>query len=72
MFVKELEMYVKYFQEKIIDFSKNPTKKSEKKTITFHKNLMEGILYYENLFENSNPKILSQFSHFKSKLENFL
>lgn len=72
MFVKELEMYVKYFQEKIIDFSKNPTKKSEKKTITFHKNLMEGILYYENLFKNSNPKILSQFSHFKSKLEKFL
>jgi hypothetical protein len=64
MFVKELEMYIKYFQEKIIDFSKNPTKKQ----ITFHKNLMDGIQYYQNLFEYLNPKLLFQFSKLKSEL----
>lgn len=57
MFVKELEMYVKYFNEKFALFKKSPDKIQEKYLTKFHRNMMEGIQYYSNLFENTKNKL---------------
>ncbi len=70
MFVKELEMYVKYFNEKVIDFFNSPDKKQEKYLTKFYKNLNEGIQYYHNLFDTTNEKISQNLDSLKSKINN--
>lgn len=57
MFVKELEMYVSYFNEKLALFSKSPDKKQEKYLTKFQKNMLEGIQYYMDMFENTKNKL---------------
>ena len=69
MFLKECEMYLKYFQEKILNSFPASTKKEEKKRTTFRNNLFHGIQYYEQLFKKSNPKLVLEFSKLKSKLK---
>jgi len=57
MFVKELEMYVNYFNDKLAIFVNSPDKKQEKYLNKFHKNLMEGIQYYLEVFESNKNKL---------------
>ena len=66
MFVKELEMYVKYFNDKVQDFVDNPDKKQEKYLTKFYKNINEGISYYQEIFKES--QFVSNFSNLKDKL----
>lgn len=63
MFIKELELYLDYFQEEL-----NDTKEFDKKTLrnlnNFAKSMQEGISYYRSLLEdNSFP------NRFESSLE---
>ena len=51
-FVKELELYVNYFKEKIEDSALEFNKKNEKYLQRFLDNINEGIEYYTNLFDN--------------------
>lgn len=67
MFVKELEMYVKYFNEKLEEFKINPDRKQKKYLTKFDKNIHEGIAYYKNLFKEST--IASSISDLQSKLQ---
>ncbi|MEI6866661.1 hypothetical protein [Flavicella sp.] len=69
MFVKELEMYVKYFNDKLDEFKVNPNKKDQKYLTSFYKNINEGISYYQDLFKESN--IVSSFSKLQKKLHSF-
>ncbi len=72
MFVKELEMYVKYFNEKLESFFKAPDKKQEKYLTKFYKNLMEGIVYYHELFDDIDDihdKIIWRMNILKTKIK---
>ncbi|TYB79904.1 hypothetical protein ES674_03540 [Bizionia myxarmorum] len=59
MFVKELKMYVDYLTQDIATFTDDLTAKHIKKWQAFKSNLLEGVVYYQNLFEdtlNANNK----------------
>ena len=60
-FVKELELYVNYFKEKIEDSALEFNKKNEKYLQRFLDNINEGIEYYSVLFDDVKS------SFFKSK-----
>jgi len=69
MFVKKLEMYVQYFNEKIEQFKIRPDKRQEKYLNKFSKNLNEGILYYKSIFKNAD--FINSFSSLEGKLKTF-
>lgn len=52
LFIKELFMYLDYFDNKI-NSTKDPDKKEKRALGKFAKNLESGIGYYENLFSNN-------------------
>lgn len=74
MFINELKMYVDHLKKEITDFSGTVTKSQDKKWKAFKENLFEGILYYENLFAQSNffqselSTINNQLQHYKMML----
>lgn len=53
MFVKELKMYVDYLKNDIATFTDELTIKNIKKWSAFKSNLLEGIVYYQILFEET-------------------
>jgi len=71
MFIKELEMYVAYFSNKVNDVSDSFNKKQEKYLTTFQHNLNDGINYYHSLFskfELNSEILLSELEHLKNEL----
>ena len=52
MFIKELHIYLEYLKNKLLEAKKEMNKKEEKYLLTFTNNMKDGILYYENLFNN--------------------
>ncbi|OYU96988.1 MAG: hypothetical protein CFE21_01480 [Bacteroidetes bacterium B1(2017)] len=50
MFIKELELYLNFFEEAIQDSEQPLSKQRATYLKTFEKNLQEGIAYYRNLF----------------------
>jgi hypothetical protein len=57
MFIKELEIYIDYFRDKIEDSKDSMTKKQIKYLVGYSKNLSEGIEYYYSLFLNTDKKL---------------
>ncbi len=53
MFINELKMYVDHLEKEINDFSEVLTNSQIKKWKTFKENLLEGIHYYEDLFNKT-------------------
>jgi len=51
MFVKELNIYIKYLQDRFDEAKTSMTSKQEKYLVTFADNLKEGIAYYNHLFD---------------------
>ena len=49
-FVKELSLYIDYLKDLINDLNISPPEAEIKKIQSFHKNLMEGVAYYKQLF----------------------
>ena len=49
-FVKELSLYIDYLKDLINDLNISPPEAEIKKIQSFHKNLMEGMAYYKQLF----------------------
>ena len=75
MFIKELSLYVDYLKNKIDKMANPLTGKDEKYVDTFHKNLLEGIEYYKDLFNKKAEKfqdtkvhLLKSLDHFKEEL----
>lgn len=71
MFINELKMYVDHFKNDIINFTGNITAGQIKKWKNFRQNLLDGINYYENLFETSlyfrtDLNIKCHLQHYKS------
>ncbi|MDW8851538.1 hypothetical protein SD960_15640 [Flavobacterium sp. MMLR14_040] len=74
LFVKELKMYIDYFRSEIETISGEVTANQLKKWNSFKANLLEGIDYYQNLFESGlyfksdTEKIKYQFDFYKLEL----
>lgn len=75
MFVKELKMYIDYLKNEIATLSEEVTAAQIKKWNLFRSNLLEGIDYYQNLFDASvsseYQKIQSALGFYKQELESF-
>lgn len=52
MFIKELQIYLEYLKNKLLEVKRDMNKKEEKYLLTFTNNMKEGIAYYQNLFNN--------------------
>ena len=76
MFIKELNLYIDYFKNKIEETSVIMSNKQEKYLTNFSKNLEEGISYYESLFNNmkgiyedTKSNILNELNTSKNALQ---
>lgn len=75
LFIKELGLYVEYLKNKIEEMAIPLTRKEEKFVNTFHKNLLEGIDYYKDLFnkkseqfQDKKSQLFHSLDHFKNEL----
>ncbi|MBL8013141.1 MAG: hypothetical protein JNN05_04775, partial [Candidatus Omnitrophica bacterium] len=78
MFVNELKMYVDYFIKEATKELLEPTEKQFAYWQEFYQNLMEGIVYYQNLFPQManesvdfRVKMLKEVENFKQKVTEF-
>jgi hypothetical protein len=51
-FIKELQIYMKYLNDKLEEAKNSFNKKQEKYLITFTDNMKKGVFYYTNLFKS--------------------
>lgn len=78
IFIKELGLYVEYIKQEISDIFIEATKGQIKKWTAFKNNLLDGILYYENLFgsndyfKNEADEILRGLERYKKELSDVL
>jgi phosphoribosyl-dephospho-CoA transferase len=77
MFIKELNLYLNYFEEKIKNISNKLKAKDIKFFTNFTKNLEQGIQYYNSIIKDSkSQKLLSKaeykFIEVKQILNNHL
>jgi len=68
MFLKELNMYLDIFKERIENFFTQPENAKEKKQlIAFQKNIFEGVQYYIELFKEKNKEVVTELELLMSK-----
>jgi len=65
VFLKELSLYINYFNDKVTEHKESYCSKQEKYLTNFKNNLNDGILYYQNLFSDA-------VQHFEFKKEELL
>ncbi|MDN3665229.1 hypothetical protein ACFFU1_03235 [Algibacter miyuki] len=58
LFIKELQIYIDFLKNKLNEARSSFTKKDEKYLSNFTKNMTAGVLYYQNLFNNSKLAFL--------------
>jgi hypothetical protein len=74
VFVKELRMYVEYLRNEISEYTNEISSGQIKKWNSFKNNLLEGIAYYQNLFDtteffkNERTKIQNQIEQYQMQL----
>jgi len=74
VFVKELRMYVEYLRNEISEYTNELSAGQIKKWNSFKNNLLEGIAYYQNLFDsteffkNERTKIQNQIEQYQLEL----
>ena len=69
-FIKELDLYIKYFTDRIEESLDNFNKKQEKYFTRFLNNLEEGLDYYSSMFENMQSTFSQNKSLILSELDN--
>ena len=68
MFLKELNMYLDIFKEKMEDFQTNiDDVKAKRKLVKFQKNLSEGVTYYRNLFNDKKKEVVEELENLLKK-----
>lgn len=72
MFVKELNLYIDYLKNKVIEAARTPTEKEQKYLRSFAENLESGIGYYFNLFENAGKSIKNANTVIREQMEESL
>ncbi|HLV42416.1 MAG TPA: hypothetical protein VKY37_09065 [Brumimicrobium sp.] len=60
MFIKELRMYMQDFKDKIEELSIDYNKKQERQMKSYFENLLEGIDYYKNVFQEQSTYFVNQ------------
>lgn len=75
IFINELKMYIDYLKNEIEEYCGNVSAGQIKKWKNFKENLLQGIIYYENLlgktdFFKSDLNIKCHFQHSKSVIAN--
>lgn len=74
-FAKELKMYIDYLKNDIQNIGSEINNAKTKKLTSFKSNLLEGIAYYQNLFEcipdfeSVKKEVINQFEHYKKDLQ---
>ncbi len=74
VFIKELRMYVEYLRNEISEYTNELSAGQIKKWNSFKNNLLEGINYYQNLFDtteffkNERTKIQNQIKQYQLEL----
>ena len=69
-FIKELDLYIKYFTDRLEESLDNFNKKQEKYFTRFCNNLEEGIDYYSSMFKNMQSTFSQNNSLILSELDN--
>ena len=73
MFLKELDLYINYLEELVMDTPVPYNKQQVSMFAAFEKNLMEGISYYRNFFEGKNQeRELTLLAELENKLNEVL
>ncbi len=68
MFIKELQLYIKYLQNMADEKAKSQSNNSDELFIEFSENLLSGILFYKTLI----PKIFEEPEHVREEMLNQL
>jgi len=56
MFIKELKIYIDFLKNKVDELKVSMNEKHEKYLLNFADNLKDGIIYYDNLFNQLKDK----------------
>lgn len=68
MFLKELSMYLDIFKERMENFMQNQQDSKELKQLqAFQQNLMDGISYYQSLFEEKKKEVVEELDQLLAK-----
>jgi len=68
MFLKELNMYLDIFKERLENFMKNQEDSKELKQLqAFQQNLIEGINYYKSLFDEKKKEVVDELEQLINK-----
>jgi cell fate (sporulation/competence/biofilm development) regulator YmcA (YheA/YmcA/DUF963 family) len=68
MFLKELNMYLDIFKERMENFMKNQEDSKELKQLqAFQQNLIEGINYYKSLFDEKKKEVVDELEQLINK-----
>lgn len=68
MFLKELNMYLDIFKERMENFLKNQEDSKELKQLqAFQQNLFDGISYYQSLFEEKKKEVVEELEQLIAK-----
>ena len=65
MFLKELSLYIDYFQKELDNHTRQGSTNTEAFFATFYDNLVDGIEYYKELI----PEILEEAEHVRERME---
>ncbi len=71
LFIKELDMYVDYLENKLTELQGSQDKKQFSYYKTFRKNLEDGIAYYHQLFTKCESKLCEMKKDINVELDNF-
>lgn len=69
MFIKELNIYIDYLQDRVKETGETATRKQAKYLKTFVDNMNEGVEYYLNLFSSMKDKFNNTRSEILNELE---
>jgi hypothetical protein len=68
MFLKELNMYLDIFKERVETWKKNTEDSKEyKQLVSFHENLTSGVQYYKSLFAEKKKEVVSDLEQMINK-----
>lgn len=68
MFLKELNMYLDIFKERVETWKKNTEDSKEyKQLVGFHENLMDGVHYYKSLFAEKKKEVVTELEQMINK-----
>lgn len=68
MFLKELNMYLDIFKERVETWKKNTEDSKEyKQLVSFQENLMDGVQYYKTLFNEKKKEVVQELESLLTK-----